>query len=269
MSTTLQTVDSFHDVAGARLHVQRTGVGDPLVLITGLGADISSWAKLTALLDGREVVTFDQPGMGRSTLTPRPMRMKGTARVALALLDELGLERFDLLGYSLGGILAQEIAFRAPRRVRKLVLAGTTPGIPCELAPLKTRRMLMDRKRFDDRELAERTLPLLAGGVTARDPELVAELVAKRMADPPDRRAFRRQVWSVLGWSGQRRLRKLEIPLLVLHAEEDPLIPRSNADKFAELVPDARLHVLPGAGHLFLWDEPESAAPLIKEFLDS
>src|SRR4029078_4981486 len=102
---------------------------------------------------------------------------------------------------------------------------------------------------------------------TARDPALVTESVARRLADPPSRMALRRQLLAVAGWSGQRRLPRLAVPTLVIQGDDDPLIPMQSARRLAELIPGARFHVVPGAGHLVLFDEPERAAPVIREFL--
>jgi pimeloyl-ACP methyl ester carboxylesterase len=137
------------------------------------------------------------------------MRMAGFAEVARALLDELQLERVDVLGYSWGGAL-QEFARRAPERVRRLVLCATGPGLggspPRPLAAL----MLATPARYYHPRLLVLTLPHIAGGRTARDP----------LAD-----------------------------------DHDPSVPLRNARLLAARLPDARLHVIPGGGHLFLLDD--------------
>lgn len=256
-------------LAGARIHVRRTGEGPPLLLINGFGADMTSWKPLIGQLPDREIIAFDQPGMGQSGYTPQALRMPALAQLAEGLLDHLQLQQTDVLGYSLGGVLAQELTLTAPGRVRRLVLAGTTPGIPSRGPSPKLTRMLISRRRYSDEAYALRTLPLLAGGRTARDSELCARAVQRRIAEPPDRKALRRQLWSNLGWSAQRRLPGLQVPTLILHGDDDPLIPLSNPHRLAELIPDSRLEIIAGAGHLFLFDDPACASGLIREHLDT
>jgi pimeloyl-ACP methyl ester carboxylesterase len=113
------------------LRVARIGQGEPLLLINGLGANLEMWQPLVRELAGaREVIAFDLPGTGRSARPRRPLRMPQLAQLVGDLLDGLGHRRLDVLGYSLGGIVAQELAYRAPARVSRLVLCATTPGLP-------------------------------------------------------------------------------------------------------------------------------------------
>jgi poly(3-hydroxyoctanoate) depolymerase len=94
------------------------------------------WAPFARLVGDRELIAFDPPGAGLSQRPRRPLRMQGPARVVRELLDVLGLERVDVLGYSFGGALAQELARRAPDRVRRLLLCATAPGLGGDAAPL-------------------------------------------------------------------------------------------------------------------------------------
>jgi pimeloyl-ACP methyl ester carboxylesterase len=114
--------------AGVRLRVARHGAGRPLLLITGIGAHLDMWAPFALHAGERELIAFDPPGAGLSQRPRRPLRMTGLAGVVTELLDELGLERVDVLGYSFGGGLAQELAHRAPERVRRLVLVRDRAG---------------------------------------------------------------------------------------------------------------------------------------------
>ena len=122
-------IPAFVGAAGLRLRVGRRGAGRPLLLITGIGANLDMWAPFARLVDDRELIAFDPPGAGLSQRPRHPLRMQGLAQVVRELLDALGLERVDVLGYSFGGALAQELARRAPNRVRRLVLCATAPGL--------------------------------------------------------------------------------------------------------------------------------------------
>ncbi|HEX2412659.1 MAG TPA: alpha/beta fold hydrolase, partial [Solirubrobacteraceae bacterium] len=119
----------FVRAAGLRLRVARQGAGRPLLLITGIGANLDMWGPFARRVSDRELIAFDPPGAGLSQRPRRPLRMSALAEIVRALMDELALERADVLGYSFGGGLVQELARRAPDRVRRLVLCATGPGL--------------------------------------------------------------------------------------------------------------------------------------------
>ena len=174
--------------------------------------------------------------------------MGSLAAMVRGLLDELERDRVDVLGYSWGGGLAQELARRAPDRVRRLVLCATGPGLggvpPRPLAAL----MLATPARYFHPRLLALSVPHIAGGRTARDPTAFTDEAAERLQRP---------------W-----LHRLRQPTLVVAGEDDPSVPLRNARILAGRIPDARLEVVEGGGHLFLLDEPESAAGAIGAFLD-
>jgi poly(3-hydroxyalkanoate) depolymerase len=258
---------SFVSAGGLRLRVGRHGDGHPLLLITGIGAHLEMWGPLARYADGIELVGFDPPGAGLSQRPRRPMRMGGLAVVVERLLDAAGLDRVDVLGYSWGGGLAQELARRAPERVRRLVLCATGPGLggvpPRPMAAL----MLATPARYYHPRLFALSVPHLAGGRTARERGLLGAQAAERMRRPPDLLGYAFQLYAASGWSSLPWLHRLTQPTLVVAGEQDPSVPLGNARLMAARIPDARLHVVKGGGHLFLLDEPENAAPAIVEFL--
>jgi poly(3-hydroxyalkanoate) depolymerase len=260
---------AFVTAGGLRLRVGRRGTGPPLLLITGIGAHLDMWEPFAPLAGERELIAFDPPGAGMSQRPRLPLRMSGLADVVRELLDALGLERVDVLGYSFGGALAQELARRAPDRVRGLVLCATGPGLggtpPRPLAAL----MLATPARYYHPRLLALTVPHIAGGRTAREPGALRAQAGARLQRPPSPLGYAFQLYAVAGWTSVPWLRTLRQPTLVVAGEDDPSVPLGNARLLAERLPDARLHVVAGGGHLFLLDEPESAAPAIRGFLDA
>jgi len=260
---------AFVTAAGLRLRVGRHGAGPPLLLITGIGAHIDMWAPFARLAGERELIAFDAPGVGMSQRPRLPLRMGGLAGVARELLDALRLDRVDVLGYSFGGALAQELARRAPDRVRRLVLCATGPGLggspPRPLAAL----MLATPARYYHPRLLALTVPHIAGGRTAREPRALAEQAATRLQRPPDPLGYAYQLYAITGWSSLPWLHRLEHPSLIVAGEEDPSVPLRNARLLATRLPDARLHVVKGGGHLFLLDEPQNVVGPIRGFLDA
>jgi poly(3-hydroxyoctanoate) depolymerase len=259
---------SFVDAGGARLRVGRHGAGPPLLLMTGIGAHLDMWAPFARLCEGRELIAFDAPGTGRSPRPRLPLRMPQVARIVVALLDELGLETVDGLGYSWGGALAQQLARVAPDRVRRLVLCATGPGLggvpPRPVAAL----MLATPARYYHPRLLELTLPHIAGGRTARERGTLHAHARERLQRPPDPLGYAFQLYAAAGWSSLPWLHRLGQPTLVVAGDDDPSVPVRNARLLASRIPNARLHVVRGGGHLFLLDEPESAAGAIQAFLD-
>ena len=260
--------EAFVEVSGLRLRVGRHGEGPPLLLITGIGANLDMWAPLERLLPGRELVAFDAPGVGLSQRPSLPLRMGSLSRIVRELMDVLALERADVLGYSFGGGLAQELARRAPERVRRLVLCATGPGLggmpPKPMAAL----MLASPARYYHPRLLELSIPHIAGGRTARDASVLAEHAGARLAHPPDVLGYAYQLYAAAGWTSLPWLRSIKQPTLIVAGDDDPAVPVANARMLAARLPNARLHVIQGGGHLFLLDEPESAVGEIGAFLD-
>jgi poly(3-hydroxyoctanoate) depolymerase len=194
--------------------------------------------------------------------------MGDLADVVVALFDELGLDQPDVLGYSFGGALAQELAHRAARRVRRLILAATMPGIggvpPNPLPAL----LLLSPARYYNAGLLRLELPRIAGGRTARDPssQLGWQAVA-RLCRPPDPLGYAYQLCAMTGWTSLPWLHRLTQRTLIVAGDDDPLIPVANAHLMGRLIPDARVCVLPGAGHLLLLDQPETVVDDLHAFL--
>lgn len=260
---------TFVDAAGLRLRVARAGEGRPLLLITGIGANVDMWAPLARRVTDRQLIAFDAPGVGMSQRPRRPLRMRQLAGIVRELMDVLALEQADVLGYSFGGGLAQEFARRSPDRVRRLVLCATAPGLggvpPRPIAAL----MLATPARYYNPRLLAFSVPRIAGGRTARDPSVLAEHAGARLGAPPDVLGYAYQLYAAAGWSSLPWLHRLKQPTLIVAGDKDPSVPLLNARLLGARLPDARLHVIKGGGHLFLLDEPDSAIRRITAFLDA
>jgi poly(3-hydroxyoctanoate) depolymerase len=257
----------FVRVDGLRLRIAGRGEGPPLLLINGLGAPLEMWGPLLTHLGGYEVITFDMPGCGLSSTPPRPLGMRALAGIVDNMLHALGRSRAHVLGYSLGGLVAQELAHRHPRRVDRLVLCATTPGFP-SLPPRPLAAWLMlTPTRYNDPAAAKMIVPLIAGGRTGRDGKVLDEHLPQRLAHPPSLVGYLHQLYAAGGFSSHRWIRRITHRTLVLAGDDDPLVPVANARYLARAIPHAKLHVMRGAGHLMLIDEPRPAAQLISHFL--
>jgi poly(3-hydroxyalkanoate) depolymerase len=252
------------------VRVARRGQGrPPLLLITGIGAHLDMWAPLERQLYGREIIAFDAPGAGESSRPRLPLRMRGLAKIVRDLLDELDCDVVDVLGVSFGGALAQRLARDYPDRVRRLILCATSAGVigvpPRPLPAL----FLMSPARYYHPALFRFMMPRIVGGVTARDPSVLAAQAGPRLSKPPDPLGYLFQLYAASGWTSVHWLHQIRQPTLVIAGDDDRAIPLANARFLARRIPDARLHVVTDGGHLFVLDEPESVIDEIHAFLDA
>lgn len=251
-----------------RLHTRRrSGTGTPLLLLHGLGGSLESWTPLLAAMPDRDIVMIDAPGAGQSSVPQVPLRIWQIADLMVSAARELGVEQADVLGFSLGGAVAQEVARRHPHFVRRLLLVSTVPGVGGRPPTPRAAKVLLSTKRHHSRNAAAKDLPIVSGGRIARDPDKLAELLDAREAHAPTLRGYRLQQLAVIGWSSWPWLPRLEAPTLVLHGEQDPAAPVKNARLLASRIPGAQLRVIEGAGHMLMFDETDRVAPVIDHFL--
>lgn len=258
----------FVEVDGTRIRVSERGEGRPLLLVMGIGGSLDMWEPLERALVplGFRTITFDLPGSGGSPAVFPPLRMPGLARVAVGLLDLLGEAYVDVLGVSFGGAVAQEIARFAPERVRRLVLASTTPGIGGVPGSPRVLMHMSTPLRYWSPSYARRVSPLLYGGDARADADIHGRMAA-RFERPPSLAGYAGQLYAVSWWSSVPFLRRIRARTLVLHGDDDPILPLPNARILARLIPDATLQVVPGGGHLFLLDRADDAARAVSDFL--
>jgi 3-oxoadipate enol-lactonase len=245
---------------GCRIHYELFGdPGSPvLTLLEGIGADIAGWRRnIPTLASELRVVAIDHRGNGASGEPPGPCTMTTFVEDALAVLDELGVERAHVYGQSFGGMVAQEMALTYPDLVRTLALAGTHPGPAHAIA------------------VAGRTVPkgepwraLYAPGFPEVRPDVVAEDRRVAAAQPDHPRGQRRQWEAMQTWDAFDRLLQIAVPTLVVHGTEDGVVAPGNAELLARRIPGAELRLLEGAGHVFWSERPEFADRLILNFIE-
>ena len=239
----------------------------PLLLYNGIGSRIELLAPFVEHLDPeREIIALDIPGTGESPATPFPYRLWMMARLVGRLLEQLKIERVDILGVSWGGTLAQQFALQNPRRCRRLVLAATATGgmlVPGDLSVLAK---MTTPRRFKDPNFMKENLGALYGGLARTDPELLAEFA--RLSRSPSRRGYLYQQMALAGWVSAPLLPLLRQPTLILAGNDDPLVPMVNARIMARLIPHSTLVELDD-GHLFLFTKARESAASVDRFLDS
>ena len=254
----------------ARVSV-RPGRGDhsgepPLLLCNGIGASLEALQPLVDALDpDRGVVRFDVPGVGGSPLPPLPYPIAALSSWTAAMMAQLGHQRFDVLGLSWGGGLAQQLAVQSPRRVRRVVLVATGTGFLMVPARPRVLAAMLTPRRHRDPAYAASIAGDIYGGSMRDDPRRAAELLHTATRAGP-KRGYYYQLAAMTGWTSLPFLSLLRQPTLVLGGDDDPIIPLANARMLARLIPDARLHVYRG-GHLGILTESAELAPVIEDFL--
>jgi pimeloyl-ACP methyl ester carboxylesterase len=258
---------------GVHLAYDELGEGEPVLFVQGLGYDRNGFGPLPHLLaDEFRVVVFDNRGVGDSDAPEGPYSVTQLATDAVAVLDAAGIETAHVLGVSLGGFIAQELALAHPDRVDKLVLVSTAPGSVPPSHPMPQRGVeAFARFQELDREAGLRLMvenSLGDHGVRER-PELVEEIYRYRLERAPSLAAWQAQAYAGATFDAYDRIPEIAAPTLVIQGGGDTVVNPLNGELLAERIPNARLHLVPERGHLVLWQEAAMLAPIVRQFLRS
>ena len=251
----------------ARIAWERRGAGPPVVLIHGLGYARWGWEPVAdSLAEHFEVVLLDNRGIGESEAPPGPYTCAEMADDVLGVLDEAGIERAHVVGTSLGGMIAQELALAAPGRVDRLGLVCTTPGGP-NAAPMPsvTVELIAAAPGMEPRAALRRFVE----NALAPDPpqELVERILAHRLATAQPPAAWAAQAAAGVSFDAWERVPLIAAPTLVLHGTVDVVVDPANAALLGERVPGARVELFEGCGHLLFWESPARFVEVVGEFL--
>jgi 3-oxoadipate enol-lactonase len=257
------------DIDGTDIYYERRGAGEPLLLLQGLGGNSLHWGEgfLSGLEDDFELVLYDHRGAGRSGPLTGDCTIAALAGDAAALLDALAIESAHVVGISMGGMVAQELALTRPERVRTLTLGCTFPGGPeATMTDMAVVGMLAEALLSGDGDRALRAgYDVMIAPEYAADPAnyaLYAEVASQYQAPIP---VLMAQLQAIGGHDVSARLAGLQVPTLVVHGTADRLLDCANGELLARLIPGARLELLEGAGHMFFWEQPERSAQLVRE----
>jgi len=259
-------------VNGISLYYEEHGAGSPLLLIMGFAANTTAWEPLLPALSSRcRVIAFDNRGAGRSAAPEAAYTMAELADDALGLLAHLGIERAHVYGISMGGMIAQHVALRAPRRVLSVILGCTTPGGPqATPAPDPIVAALLKASTAPIEEAFDLTVPIMYSDAFAAAHR--AELWERALRNAPLRASeagIKGQMAAIVGHDTFARLSEIAKPALVLHGDADELVPTVNGRLLAEGIPGARLVLYSGARHGFHVEFAARSASDTLAFLDS
>jgi 3-oxoadipate enol-lactonase len=251
------------EVGDATIHYHLHGQGEPLLLITGFSGDLYNWKKTIPLLDkDYQVITFDNRGSGLTEAPDTPFTMETMANDAAGLLDALDIDRAHVLGWSMGGNVAQELTIRYPQKVGTLILMSTYIREPDRA------RFAIDAMIHTMREGAsiENFQTMMQTWCSTehffRGKPSVCEL--GKACDARALSGFARQKMALDAFDSRGRLHGISVPTLVVHGAEDIMVPMHFGEELAANIANSQFEVVERAGHFL---PPSGYVPLVLEFL--
>jgi poly(3-hydroxyalkanoate) depolymerase len=235
----------------------------PLLFFNGIGANIEAMAPLAEALDDRPLITFDMPGIGGSPDPVVPYNAFVMAWLARDLLQRFGCDQVDVMGVSWGGAMAQHFALQHAGSVRRLVLAATSagmlmvPGKPAALIKMANPR------RYVDPGYMARHVETLYGDMAGEEGGHIGRL------KPPSSRGYLYQLLAMVGWTSVPALPFLAAPTLIMMGGADSIVPPINGRLLKALIPNSRIEVFDGGGHLFMLSHKEAVVASLRGFLDA
>ncbi len=246
------------------------GNGPPLLMIMGLGGQASSWGEpfLEQLRQRFTTIRLSNRGTGLSD-KPAEVTIRAMADDAAGLLRELGIEKAHVLGISMGGMIAQEVALNYPQRVQGLVLGCTNCG-PAHSAAVPA-ETLVKFAQISALTLEQRIEQFWLVTVTPefvqRGRQFLDTMMAASLATPTPWETFGKQFAAIQAFDSYDRLPQLTAPTLIINGNRDVIVTVGNADILQQRINGSRVRIIEGVGHCFFWEKPEESAQAVVEFL--
>lgn len=258
----------------ARWNLDKPSDHPPILFFNGIGANIEAVAPLAEELNDRGFIMFDMPGVGQSPEPTIPYNAVTMSWTASQLLDRFGIDTVDVMGISWGGAMAQHFALQHGARTRRLVLIATTAGmIMVPGNPAALTKMANPRRYIDPEFMAQHFETLYGGalGNEMADDGKPASGKSQHMSrlTPPTPRGYMYQLLAMLGWTSVPALPFLKKDTLVMMGDDDQIVPLINGKILNSLIPNSKLVVIAGGGHLFLLSHKDKSVEAIRNHLDA
>ena len=254
------------------MHYEVHGDGFPIVMITGVSFCLKIWDNvlIDSLSKQFKVILFDNRGAGQTDIPEGEYTIKMMADDTTGLMDALNIERAHILGFSMGGMIAQEVALNYPQKVEKLILWGTTCGgrkaVPPDLSAYKL--LLGAIEDLTPERIVKSTIPLAyTQEFIKNNPEYISAKIQKILKCRIPFSSYARQVKSMFNFNTCRRLKKNDIPTLILQGKKDILVPPKNGEILAELIPSKKFVLFEKSAHAIFPHEPDLFLNVLFEFL--
>lgn len=250
-------------------YYEEQGSGEPLVLIRGLGSDLQAWAlQVPALAKHFRVITYDNRGAGRTNAPDKPYSISGMADDLAALLDALKVEKASILGYSMGGMIAQEFALKYPARTNKLILLATAATIDGYTRAIIESFVNIRRSNMSREQGVRAQAPFVYSADLFADADRYQRAILANVDNPYSQQdhAFIRQAQAILAFDSSTRASGIKAETLIVSNKEDILIPPRNSEQLARLIGGSK-HVSLDAGHAGVIEYPNEHNAAFLEFL--
>lgn len=257
-------------VDGMEIATYSRGNGRAIVMINGLGACAEDWGPLVDQLAQRaRVITLDNRGAGRSVVSAQPFTLERMAQDTVAVFEAYGLKSADLIGHSMGGMIAQLVAVSRPDLVARLVLIATHPGAKSAVpATPEARAAMFPQEKLPREELVrQQFMVYTAPEFIARHRDRFERMLTLRLANLIPFEMWQLQLQALAQSERAELVRGIRAPTLIIHGRQDALVPFANGEKLRDLIPGARLVGFEGCGHIVNWEKPVETASAIDDFL--
>jgi pimeloyl-ACP methyl ester carboxylesterase len=248
------------DVNGIKIYFEIHGKGDPLVLIMGLRRNVEWWyCQIPALSEHFKVIAFDNRGAGRSDKPETDYSIRLFADDTAAMMESLDIKRAHVLGISMGGYIAQELAINYPDKVRSLVLGCTGAGgeRSVRMSPERMKKFT-GNEGLTPEEILRKDMDIYFSDRFIEDhPDKIKEFIKISLRYYQPAHAFERQFAACLKHDTVDRLRPMSAPTLIMAGDDDPLVPSENSRILKELMPGSKLCLYPGCRHGFFIEEAD------------
>ena len=261
---------------GLKIRYEIRGKGDPLALIMGFSGSGRGWGEAFLNLAEKRFQTFviDNRGTGESDKPDQPWTLVDMANDIAAVLDHAKVARAHIYGISMGGMIAQEFALRHASRVRGLVLGCTNCGASHSLpANPEDLAKLMPVPGQPPEEQARRAFSAACGKAflaSERGKKVLDQAIAEMGSYPiTPMHTYMRQGAAIQGFDSHARLGEIKMPTLIIHGDDDAIVPWKNAEVLQQAIRGSKMHIIKGAGHMFFWEAPEEAVKVPADFLSA
>ena len=258
----LENLDMYYEIIGQ---------GDPLVMIRGLGSNVDHWYEQVPTLSKKyQLLVFDNRGIARSSDPGSAFSTRDMAGDTAALMESAGIRSAHVLGYSMGGMVAQEIALNYPEKIKGMILVATDCGITQRIkARPEVSRLFSQMVSLGTPEAKLAAAACLYAKHTFESKtEVIEHYNEVSMRFPASQDIMARQWAAVTQHDACSRLQNISSPTLTLTGSEDVLIPPENAKIMAEIIPNARMSTIDDGGHLVLIEQPQQFNQAVIDFLD-
>ncbi|MGB5909830.1 MAG: alpha/beta hydrolase [Promethearchaeia archaeon] len=253
------------------------GKGIPLIFIMGQGGHVKHFKSSLLFQDFEmfifkkfKTIIFDNRGIGQTDDGDKQYTIKTLADDVVGLIDALEFGKVNVIGFSMGAMIAQELMINYPEKIEKAIIGSTHCGRPKYIIPSK--EIFTGKSPFQEgvspEEIIKSQIPLVySKGFIKTHPNSIDAIIQNYLSHPVPLEVYRKQINAVLKFKSHRRLKSIQLHTLILHGKQDLLVPPQNAEILADLIPGAKLKLFENSGHGLVTEQAEAVMNAIIDFM--